>query len=116
MDWLLFILDIMNFIRMNRQRKEVCPTGYMWVTNIKISQPSYVDIFMGITPEGLFQVTKDDLREKYGDVMIISPSYDNNGNELGDNVVSLYVPHPAIRRINRWLRNHNKMKGGNLPY
>lgn len=106
----------MNFLRMNRQRQTVCPTGYIWVTNIDTKQPSYIDIFLGVTSDGYFQVTKDDLRERYGDVQIVSPAYDNLGNELNSGNVAIYVPHQAIRRINRWLRNHNKMKGGNLPY
>ena len=48
--------------------------------------------------------------------MVITPAYTNAGIELKDGSVALYVPHPAIRRVYRWLRNHDKMKGGNLLY
>lgn len=106
----------MNFIRMNRQRQAMCPTGYIWATNIDTKQPVYIDIFLGVTPDEYIQVTKDKYRKQYGEVQIVTPAYDNAGNELNDGSVAIYVPHPAIRRVNKWLRNNNKMKGGNLPY
>lgn len=108
----------MNFLRMNRQRQNVCPTGYIWATNIHQND---MDLFIGILfssheDGSYYKNTLDTYRKQYGDVQIVTPAYDNLGNELKDGNVAIYVPHPAIRRINRWLRNHNKMKGGNLPY
>lgn len=107
-----------KFLKMNKQRNDVCPLGYVWITNISSNcKYSFIDALFNKKYFGdFFQRTKDMYRKLYGDVQVCSPAYDNTGNELEKDTVALYVPHPAVRRMQRWLRNHNKMKGGNLPY
>ena len=107
-----------KFSRMNQQRKDVCPSGYVWITNISTDPNSlFIDAIFGtFGSEDFFQRTKDTYRKLYGDVMVINDAYTNSGIKLKDDSVALYVPHQAIRRITKWLRNNNKMKGGNLPY
>ena len=111
-----------KFPRMNQHQKDVCPSGYVWITNINVEDKhSFMDAMLNTMFDtdghrNFFQRTKDTYRKLYGDVQVVTPAYTNAGIELKDDSVALYVPNQGLRRIQRWLRNHNKMKGGNLPY
>ena len=104
-----------KFSRMNQQRKDVCPSGYVWITNIS-TEPNYLFIDAIFNGGDFFQRTKDTYRKRFGDVQVVNDAYSNAGVRLNDDSVALYVPHPAIRKIWHWLKNHDKLKGGNLPY
>lgn len=90
---------------MNNKQKEYCPSGYIFFTNIDIR-----DSFP-FSPDGLGEYgeysfyikTIKTTREKYGN-LIVTDAFDVLGRPLSNNIVAVYVLHPAIKRINKTLK------------
>lgn len=98
-----------GFPRMNSKQRELCPTGYLFITNITYNSDRWLTIFGYMTYMESCHHILSEYRKRYGDVQTVSPSYDSLGREQSDTVVALYVPNPALRRIQKWLRNHGKL-------
>lgn len=96
--------------RMNRQQHEHAPKGYVFATNITQYGDRQLSPFGTMTITDFYIETLKQYRKLYGDVQVCSPAFGMFGEELDSNTAALYVPHPGVRRVWRWLRNHNKLK------
>ena len=95
-----------RFPHMNSKQKEYCPSGYVWITNMNMTQPDFVFTNDGIREEETgdrYTTYIKRCRDKYGDV-IITDGFDMLGRPLKHTDVAVYVPHPAIRRVQKTLR------------
>lgn len=92
-----------KFPRMNYKQKEYCPTGYVWIKNIVVRSSLY-RLFRDIDEYDDFTQQISRLRSRYGDVQV-TVAFSLSGKATGDNnIVAVYVPHPAVRRIHKRLR------------
>lgn len=95
-----------GFPRMSPKQKELCPSGYVWLTNYNMIQKDFVFNNGFLDEEENCDFYVDYIkksREMYGDVAV-TPAFDSLERPLSNNTVAIYVLHPGVRRINKTLK------------